>query len=64
MVLVVVVLLSFGIQSIPALVGVFVILFLYIIYCQRKIGGATGDTLGAGCEIIETAVAVLLTACV
>jgi cobalamin synthase len=29
-------------------------------YADRKIGGATGDTLGAVCEIIETVPAVVL----
>ncbi|MCC6580472.1 MAG: adenosylcobinamide-GDP ribazoletransferase [Phycisphaeraceae bacterium] len=28
--------------------------------CRRKIGGATGDTFGATCELAETAVAVTL----
>ncbi|MBI5556773.1 MAG: adenosylcobinamide-GDP ribazoletransferase [Deltaproteobacteria bacterium] len=29
-------------------------------YCQKKIGGVTGDTLGAGCELAETVVALTL----
>lgn len=29
-------------------------------YCRYKIGGATGDTLGAGCELAETAIALVL----
>lgn len=38
---------------------------LFSLFCSRKIGGATGDTLGAGCEIAETAAALsfCLTAC-
>jgi adenosylcobinamide-GDP ribazoletransferase len=31
---------------------------LFSFWCRRKIGGATGDTLGAVCEITEMAVAV------
>ncbi|MGC9975829.1 MAG: adenosylcobinamide-GDP ribazoletransferase, partial [Syntrophales bacterium] len=26
---------------------------LFSVYCFRKIGGYTGDTLGAGCELTE-----------
>jgi adenosylcobinamide-GDP ribazoletransferase len=37
-----------------ALVG----LLLFCLVCQVKIGGATGDTLGAACELGETLVAV------
>jgi adenosylcobinamide-GDP ribazoletransferase len=29
-------------------------------YCRRKIGGATGDTYGAGCEIVEIVPALTL----
>ncbi len=31
-----------------------VIVTLFSLYCRRKIGGATGDTLGAACEAAET----------
>jgi adenosylcobinamide-GDP ribazoletransferase len=31
---------------------------LFLRLCHKKLGGATGDTLGALCEIVETAVAV------
>ncbi len=34
----------------------FVLLFAW--YCKNKIGGATGDTLGASCELAEMAVAL------
>jgi adenosylcobinamide-GDP ribazoletransferase len=34
------------------------VVLLFSVWCNRKIGGATGDTLGAVCEITETAVAV------
>ena len=33
---------------------------LFAGYCHRKIGGATGDTFGAACEIGELATAVML----
>jgi len=33
-------------------------LFLFSFWCQRKLGGATGDTLGAICELTELSVAV------
>jgi adenosylcobinamide-GDP ribazoletransferase len=29
-------------------------------WCHRRIGGATGDTLGAACELVETAVLMTL----
>jgi adenosylcobinamide-GDP ribazoletransferase len=34
------------------------VVLLFSVWCRRKIGGATGDTLGAVCEITEMAVAV------
>jgi adenosylcobinamide-GDP ribazoletransferase len=34
--------------------------FLFGIWCTKTIGGATGDTLGAVCELTETAVAFIL----
>jgi adenosylcobinamide-GDP ribazoletransferase len=33
---------------------------LFSLWCSRKLGGATGDTLGAVCELTELAVAVSL----
>ena len=36
--------------------AVLIVIFLFSRFCQRKIGGATGDTLGAGCEIVETVI--------
>lgn len=35
---------------------------LFSIWCKNKIGGATGDTLGAVCELTETTVAFTLAA--
>lgn len=46
-----------------ALVILFTILFtvgLFSLWCYRKLGGATGDTLGAVCELTELAVAISL----
>ncbi len=37
-----------------------VVVFLFGLWCKRIIGGITGDTLGAVCEIIETSVAIAL----
>lgn len=50
--------------SAGVITGMFVITFvlLFAAYCGRKIGGATGDTLGAGCELAETVVALVLAA--
>ncbi len=39
-----------------------VVTLLFSAQCYRKIGGATGDTLGATCELAEAAVAVTLAA--
>ncbi|HHO47912.1 MAG TPA: adenosylcobinamide-GDP ribazoletransferase [Desulfobacteraceae bacterium] len=35
---------------------------LFCLFCHRKIGGATGDTLGASCEAAETVLLVFLAA--
>ena len=39
-----------------------IFVLIFAAYCRAKIGGATGDTLGAGCELAETAVALVLAA--
>ena len=31
---------------------------LFSVYCKKKIGGLTGDTLGASCELVETVAAL------
>ena len=36
----------------------FTVTFLFAWFCKRKIGGATGDTLGAVCELAELAALV------
>lgn len=37
--------------------------WLFAAFCRRKIGGLTGDTLGAACELVELAPAVAVMAC-
>jgi adenosylcobinamide-GDP ribazoletransferase len=39
-----------------------IFVLIFAAYCRAKIGGATGDTLGAGCELAETSVALVLAA--
>ena len=39
-------------------------LFIFIIFCRKMIGGATGDTLGAVCEISEMVTLVMFAALV
>ncbi len=46
----------------PVLAGLAAVLFLFNRWCKLKLGGATGDTLGAVCELSETTVAVMFTA--
>ncbi len=45
----------FHLKSFYVLSLLTVVLFLYVQVCRKIIGGATGDTLGAGCEIVEFA---------
>ncbi len=45
----------------PVLAAVAVTVFLFSLWCRNKIGGATGDTLGAVCELTEMMVAVAMT---
>jgi adenosylcobinamide-GDP ribazoletransferase len=42
-----------------AVSGIVVTSVLFGAWCRKKIGGATGDTLGAVCELTETVVAVI-----
>lgn len=49
-----------GYQGIIILAGFVVINFFYIQHCKRKIDGATGDTLGAGCELLEATTLVCM----
>jgi adenosylcobinamide-GDP ribazoletransferase len=41
---------------------VLLILLLFCYFCFRRIGGATGDTLGAACEIAETSATFFIAA--
>lgn len=41
---------------------IFITVIMFSLYCRRKITGATGDTLGAVCEISETLCACALAA--
>lgn len=50
-----------GTGLVVAIVVVLLVL-LFSLYCQKKIGGATGDTLGAVCELAETGVTLVFTA--
>ncbi len=47
---------------ITVILSFFAVNFLFNRWCKKKLGGATGDTLGAVCEITEMIVAVALTA--
>jgi adenosylcobinamide-GDP ribazoletransferase len=49
-------------HGLPVLAGLAVVLFLFNRWCKAKLGGATGDTLGAVCELSETTGAMMLTA--
>lgn len=51
-----------GAAGLVAVAGVLVGSLLFAFHCQHKIGGATGDTLGAACELAETVTALLLIA--
>lgn len=41
---------------------IMIVFYLFNKSCKNKIGGATGDTIGANCELIEMAVAVAFSA--
>jgi adenosylcobinamide-GDP ribazoletransferase len=47
--------------GLAAVAGSVVITLLFAAYSYRKIGGATGDTLGAACEIAEIVSALTMT---
>jgi adenosylcobinamide-GDP ribazoletransferase len=51
---------SGGVHALIAAAAALLIALLWIGYCRVKIGGATGDTLGACCEITEMAVALVM----
>ena len=47
-----------GVQGLLATGLVAMVILLFALFCKNKIGGATGDTLGAACELGETCVAL------
>lgn len=49
-----------GLLGITALAAAMLAVLIFSWYCWRKIGGATGDTLGASCELAETMVVLVL----
>ncbi len=44
----------------PALLFAVLIIFGVVLYWQRKLGGVTGDCLGASIEVIETSLLLVL----
>ena len=48
-----------GGRGVAAVVAVILVALLFSWFCRVKIGGATGDTLGATCELAETVVALV-----
>jgi adenosylcobinamide-GDP ribazoletransferase len=51
-----------GLTGLCAGVATLVVTLLFAAYCYRKIGGATGDTFGAACEIAEIIPALTMAA--
>lgn len=51
----------FSYQAIVVLLAIVLTVVFFSIWCSKKLGGATGDTLGAGCELTEAIVALALT---
>lgn len=49
-------------QTIAVLAGLLLVNFLFNRWCRTRLGGATGDTLGAVCELSEMVVAISFTA--
>jgi adenosylcobinamide-GDP ribazoletransferase len=47
-----------GIVGLTGALLALLLLFPFCLFCYAKIGGATGDTLGAACELTETLLAV------
>ncbi len=50
----------FPTRSLLLVVVFFLVSMVFKMWCERKIGGYTGDTLGASCEIMELAMAITL----
>jgi adenosylcobinamide-GDP ribazoletransferase len=53
---------SAGAAGLTAAAAAIIATLLVAWQCQRKIGGGTGDTYGAACEIAEAAVALTMAA--
>ena len=51
-----------GVQGGAAVLAVVILVALFGWFCRVKIGGATGDTLGAACELAEAVVALVFVA--
>ena len=51
-----------GMRGVIAVLAVVILTGLFAVLCRIKIGGATGDTLGASCELAEVAVALVFAA--
>ncbi|NQT21373.1 MAG: adenosylcobinamide-GDP ribazoletransferase [Planctomycetes bacterium] len=49
-----------GVEGLAAGAGSIFVTLAFAAYTYRKTGGATGDTLGAACEIVETAPALVM----
>jgi len=49
-----------GAAGMFVVVGIILFTLLFALYCHNKIGGVTGDTLGAACELAETLTVLLL----
>uniref|UniRef100_UPI004056FB0A adenosylcobinamide-GDP ribazoletransferase n=1 Tax=Candidatus Electronema sp. TaxID=2698783 RepID=UPI004056FB0A len=47
-----------GPSGLSVVLATLLLTFLFALLCRCKIGGATGDTLGAACELAETAAAL------
>jgi len=47
-------------KGITAAIAVLMTVFIFSRYCHRKIGGTTGDCLGAACELAEMVTALFL----
>ncbi len=49
-----------GLAGVAAGISVLFLVLLFAFFCRARINGATGDTLGAVCELAETVVALVL----